>query len=154
VQRRVLRRLVTTAPEPFDADAFWADLRTNTRAAEAACGSDGRLTARLDALTGRLHLFPLDLQDLCNGTGAEPDEAWPFALAMFARGPHLVEATLLSAINVGGDAPTVGALLGSLMGALHGADAFPAAWRDGLAARADVAAAARLLDASRAVPDP
>ncbi|HYE57162.1 MAG TPA: ADP-ribosylglycohydrolase family protein, partial [Rhodothermales bacterium] len=129
VQHRTLQRLSHTSPETFDTDAFWETLRWDTHAAEGAFGSDGRLAARLDALTGHLHLFPLDLQDLCNGTGDAPDEAWPFALAMFARGPQLVEATLLSAINVGGAAHVVGALVGSLLGALHGAQPRPpSAW--------------------------
>ena len=39
---------------------------------------------------------------------------------------------LLPTINVGGAASTVGALLGSLLGALHGWTAFPTAWREGL----------------------
>ncbi|HEX8386543.1 MAG TPA: ADP-ribosylglycohydrolase family protein, partial [Rubricoccaceae bacterium] len=75
---------------------------------------------------------PLDLQDACNGTGSAADEAFPFALAMVARGPELAEATLLSAVNVGGDAAAVGAMVGAMVGAIHGASVFPAAWLDGL----------------------
>jgi ADP-ribosylglycohydrolase len=62
------------------------------------------------------------------------DEAWPFACAMVARRPHLLENTLLSGINVGGDADTTGAMMGAMLGALHGWAAFPAEWKDGLEA--------------------
>jgi ADP-ribosylglycohydrolase len=51
---------------------------------------------------------------------------------MFARNPALVEATLLSAVNVGGAASAVGAMTGALLGAFNGWSAFPAEWREGL----------------------
>ena len=51
---------------------------------------------------------------------------------MVARAPDLLEPTLLSAINVGGDAAAVGAMTGALLGAIHGASAFPAEWTDAL----------------------
>ena len=69
---------------------------------------------------------------MCNGTGSAADEAFPFAVAMVARGPHLVEPTLLAAVNVGGDAAAVGACVGACVGALHGAQALPSAWLDAL----------------------
>ncbi len=120
-----LERLAALPPEAFDAAAFWAALRADV--AEAP-----RLAAGLAALDGHLDLFPLDLYDLVVGAGPLVEEAWPFALAMFARGPHLIEATLLSAVNVGGAAPAVGALVGGLLGALHGPAVFPAGWVAGL----------------------
>jgi ADP-ribosylglycohydrolase len=51
---------------------------------------------------------------------------------MFARRPHLLENSLLSGINVGGDADTTGAMMGALFGALHGWAAFPDEWKEGL----------------------
>jgi len=137
----VLARLTgpeSRPPVPFDSDTFWAFVRRTTADAETTCGASGRLSDRLARLDGHLGSFPLDLQDLCDGSGEAADEAWPFALAMFARAPDLVEATLLSAINAGGDAPTVGALVGGLLGARHGWAAFPDEWRGGLAVRAEV----------------
>lgn len=100
---------------------------------------------RLRLLADHLDDFPLDLQDLCDGTGAAADEAWPFAVAMVARNPLLLEATLLPAINVGGAASAIGALVGALVGALHGWAAFPADWRDGLEDRARLEAEADAL---------
>jgi ADP-ribosylglycohydrolase len=53
---------------------------------------------------------------------------------MVARRPHLLENTLLSGINVGGDADTTGAMMGAMLGALHGWTAFPDEWKTGLEA--------------------
>ena len=125
----------------FDRAAFWSALTEATHAAEThladvlpglADGPDRRVSARLQALTGQLRAVPLDLRDACGGVGVAADEAWPFAVAMFARNAPVLEGSLLSAINVGGDADTVGAMLGALLGALHGWTAFPAEWKDGL----------------------
>jgi ADP-ribosylglycohydrolase len=53
---------------------------------------------------------------------------------MVARRAHLLENTLLSGINVGGDADTTGAMMGAMLGALHGWAAFPSEWQKGLEA--------------------
>jgi ADP-ribosylglycohydrolase len=128
----------------FDRAAFWADLVAATHEAEtylagvlpgmADDGPDRRVSARLRGLADQLRAFPLDLRDACGGVGVAADEAWPFAVAMFARNAPVLEGSLLSAINVGGDADTVGAMLGALLGALHGWSAFPDEWKDGLEA--------------------
>jgi ADP-ribosylglycohydrolase len=123
----------------FDAATFWQALTDHVTYAEKKLAGDGaadtRVSDRLDRLRMHLDEFPLDIRDLCDGAGVRADEAWPYACAMFARRPHLLENTLLSSINVGGDADTHGAMLGSLLGALHGWDAFPAEWHEGLEAR-------------------
>ena len=80
------------------------------RDAERLLAADARVSARLARVGQHLAAFPLDLQDLCGGTGAAADEAFPFALAMVARAPELLQPTLLSAVNVGGDAAAVGAM--------------------------------------------
>jgi ADP-ribosylglycohydrolase len=132
-----------TAPKAFDTEAFWAALVDVTHWAETqlagddavpAADADRRVSERLRRLEDDLDSVPLDLRDLCGGAGVRADEAWPFAVGMFARAPHLLENSLLSAINVGGDADTTGAMLGALLGGLHGWDAFPDEWKDGLEA--------------------
>ncbi len=102
------------------------------RTAEAVWEAHDYVSQRLQSLALYLDDTPLDLQDRCNGTSNAADEAFPFAVAMFARNPTLIEATLLSAVNVGGAASTVGAMTGALLGAFNGWSAFPAAWREGL----------------------
>lgn len=144
-QAFAVRTALQQTVEAFEADAFWADLIDAVTWAEEELGGGERVSTRLHQLAGHLDEFPLDLRDLCGGVGVRADEAWPFAVAMFARAPHLIENTLLSAINVGGDADTTGAMLGALLGALHGWAAFPDEWRDGLEARAELEAQAEAL---------
>ncbi|MDQ7040718.1 MAG: ADP-ribosylglycohydrolase family protein [Rhodothermus sp.] len=134
-QAFAVAEVLRTSPDSFDPRAFWNRLLKMVRLAETEWGdATAACSSRLQRLTDHLCDFPLDLQDLCHGTGPHADESWPFAVAMFARNPDLLEATLLSAINVGGDADTVGAMVGSLLGARHGWSAFPEAWRSELEA--------------------
>jgi ADP-ribosyl-[dinitrogen reductase] hydrolase len=121
--------------DALDRLSFWSDLIEFTIWTETALGEPERLNSkRLTLLADQLDEFPLDLGDLCGEIGVPAHESWPFAVAMFARHPELLEATLLSTINVGGDADTTGAMAGALLGAVHGWSAFPDAWRLGLEA--------------------
>jgi len=131
-QASAVQALLGADAQELDGPAFVLGVAEATAWAERALGAEPRCSARLRALADHLGDYPLDLQDRCAGTGPGADEAWPFAVAMAARNPSLVEATLLSAINVGGDAPTVGACTGALLGALHGPAGFPEALREGL----------------------
>lgn len=129
-----VRTLLDGTPRTFDRTVFWDTLVDATTWAEDRLGGDDRVSSRLRALTDHLDAFPLDLRDACDGVGVRADEAWPFACAMVARRAHLLENTLLSGINVGGDADTTGAMMGAMLGALHGWTAFPDEWREGLEA--------------------
>jgi len=143
-QAFAVAEVLRTPPEMFDPNAFWARLTDTVQRAEAELGdTSAACSHRLQLLANHLHDFPLDLQDLCHGTSARANESWPFAVTMFGRNPDLIEATLLSAINVGGDADTVGAMVGTLLGARHGWSAFPKSWRLGLEAIDDLEASAR-----------
>ncbi len=127
-----VQHLLAHMPAGLDGAGLFRAVTEVTTQAEERFGARPDVSDRLRLLAGHLDAFPLDLQDLCDGTGAATDEAWPFALAMVARNPTLLEATMLPAINVGGAASTVGALVGAMLGALHGWAAFPEAWREGL----------------------
>ncbi len=129
-----VRTLLGWTPETFDRAAFWDTLLDATTWAEEHLGGGDRVSSRLQSLTDQLDAFPLDLRDACDGVGVWADQAWPFACAMVARRPHLLENTLLSGINVGGDADTTGAMMGAMLGALHGWTAFPEEWHEGLEA--------------------
>ena len=133
-QAVAVRTLLGWTPDTFDRTAFWDTLIDATRWAETQLDADDRVSSRLQHLTDQLDAFPLDLRDACDGVGVWADEAWPFACAMVARRAHLLENTLLSGINVGGDADTTGAMMGAMLGALHGWSAFPDEWHDGLEA--------------------
>lgn len=114
-------------------------------AAERLLPAPPRVSDRLATLSRHLGAPPLDLHDASGGTASLADTAVPFAIAMVARGADLPEATLLSAVNVGGDASAVGTLVGALLGALHGTDAFPRAWLDVLEDADAIRAEARAL---------
>ena len=138
-QAFAVRYAAQARPDAFHAEAFWEELVRFTTWGEGELAPPGEnadrcCSKRLRALSGSLHqgAMPLDLRDLTDGAGARADEAWPLAAGMFARTPHLIEAALLSTVNVGGDADTTGAMGGALLGALHGWDAFPDEWKDGL----------------------
>ncbi|MDX1419880.1 MAG: ADP-ribosylglycohydrolase family protein [Rubricoccaceae bacterium] len=150
-----VRVALVSALEPEDGRLVLEDVAEEVRAAEATFGAAGRVSDQLHALAGHLDETPLDLQDRCGGTGTAADEAFPFAAAMFVRNPLLVEATLLSAVNVGGASSAVGALVGALLGARNGWTAFPGAWREGLdeAPRLEAEAGA-FVDALRAPAEP
>lgn len=135
-QAFAVKEVVRVEADAFDADAFWTALIEQAVWTEEQLAAESAVSERLRLLDGHLsqRTMPLDLQDLCDGTGIYAHEAWPFAAGMFARAPHLLEATLLSTINVGGDADTTGAMCGALLGAFHGWAAFPEEWRKGLEA--------------------
>lgn len=136
--------VLSQSADTFDAGTFWSELVSVVQWAEGTLEiPGGPLSGRLGLLGDHLGDFPLDLLDLCNGAGIYADESWPFAAAMFARNPGLLEGTLLSAVNAGGDADTTGSMAGSLLGALHGWSAFPDGWRTGLEAVDSLEADAR-----------
>ena len=127
-QIAAVRTCLGKDPDALQGAQILAAATSAARDGERLLGADGRVSSRLAALAGRLDDYPLDLQDACNGTGAAADEAFPFAVAMVARSPALVESTMLAAVNVGGDAAAVGACVGAMLGALHGTAAFPDEW--------------------------
>lgn len=131
-QAAAIRAALEVETEAPDGASILTRALATARDAERVLGADGSVSRRLSELAGHLHEFPLDLQDLCNGTGSAADEAFPFAVAMATRGVPLAEATVLSAINVGGDAAAVGAITGALVGAVHGVEAFPSEWVEAL----------------------
>jgi ADP-ribosyl-[dinitrogen reductase] hydrolase len=55
------------------------------------------------------------------------------------------EDAVIEAVNLGGDADTIGAVTGQLAGALYGASAIPRRWREGLHAGGRIAALAQRL---------
>ena len=148
-QAWAVRTLALTRPADFDRATFWTGLVEATSGAEDALDGSTAVSDRLRRLrdNGTIDRFPLDVRDACDGISVRADEAWPFACAMVARRPHLLENTLLSGINVGGDADTTGAMMGAMLGALHGWSAFPAEWKEGLEA------ADRLSQEARAFAD-
>lgn len=66
------------------------------------------------------------------GSGVSSAESVPAALFIFLRYGADPEEALVRAVALGGDTDTIAAMVGALCGALHGAEAFPRRWYEGL----------------------
>ena len=66
------------------------------------------------------------------GTGSRAAASVPAALWSFLSREDDPEETVVRAVNLGGDADTIGAMAAALAGAFHGADALPGRWLDEL----------------------
>jgi poly(ADP-ribose) glycohydrolase ARH3 len=62
------------------------------------------------------------------GTSGRASQSVPAALWAFLSCPESAEAAIMRAVNLGGDADTIGAMAGALAGAYHGAKALPERW--------------------------
>ena len=62
------------------------------------------------------------------GNGVAAVESVPTAIYAFARHPHSFEEAVVFAVNLGGDADTLGAMTGAIAGAYHGIGALPERW--------------------------
>lgn len=76
------------------------------------------------------------------GTSAFVAEAVAAALYCFATHPNDFSAAVLTAVNAGGDADTVAAMTGALVGTRGGGPALPPELVDGLEARMYILVAA------------
>ncbi|HKJ04308.1 MAG TPA: ADP-ribosylglycohydrolase family protein [Geopsychrobacteraceae bacterium] len=64
----------------------------------------------------------------CFGCGVRSSDSWPPALWAALRFADDPEEAIIQAVNLGGDADTIGAMTGALVGALHGDGWFPSRW--------------------------
>lgn len=140
-----LREALAPVVPPDPGPALLAAARHAATVAERLTGAPPRVSQALGVAARHVGDVPMDLHDALGGAGSQAEAAVPFALAMVARAPELPEATLLSAINVGGDTAAVGSIAGALLGALHGTAVWPAGWLDALEEREALAAEARTL---------
>ncbi len=102
---------------------------------------DERTAAGLRRLPGWLELEPEEAAGPIAREGVDPelDDGWPgispfvtssvlWSLYAFLRTPDEYVATVATAIAVGGDVDTTGAMAGAVSGARLGVDAVPAVW--------------------------
>lgn len=66
------------------------------------------------------------------GTGAEASCSVSAALWSVLSCPQDAETAIIRAVNLGGDADTIGAMAGAIAGAFHGAEALPRRWTQAL----------------------
>jgi|GEM_PF-304031 poly(ADP-ribose) glycohydrolase ARH3 len=62
------------------------------------------------------------------GNGSESMETVPMAFYAFLKTPDNYQKTIITAINAGGDADSIGAIAGALSGAYNGIDHIPQQW--------------------------
>jgi ADP-ribosylglycohydrolase len=84
-----------------------------------------RIAWALELVNGRPTADALDLIYGLVGTGVAAQEAVPAAIAVCSLAPDDPWMTCRLAASLGGDCDTVAAMAGAIMGACHGAEAFP-----------------------------
>jgi ADP-ribosylglycohydrolase len=89
----------------------------------------------MDRADDDAELEPEEIQRLGGGWVAEEALAIAVFVAMSASS---FEEGVLAAVNHSGDSDSTGAIAGNLLGAMYGADAIPAHWRDGLELRDEI----------------
>ncbi|MFW6060430.1 MAG: ADP-ribosylglycohydrolase family protein [Phycisphaeraceae bacterium] len=87
--------------------------------------------AALDWIAAYPHAPPDEAAAMI-GVGGVACESVPAALWAFVAQLDDPEAIVVCAVNLGGDADTIGAMAGALAGAAHGASALPERWLDAL----------------------
>jgi len=115
------------------------------RAARPAATVGRRLGAELPALL--LRRAPVSEMQEALGNGTAAHEGVPFALGCFLRSPGDFQEAVLPAVNHGGDARAVAAMVGALCGAYVGASGIPGRFLDRLRRRGELEEAAEALHA-------
>lgn len=132
-QAFALRRLLLIDPPDLDLRTFWLSLIEMVDWAERMYDhADRRISRRLREIDPEEGPGVDELLGATSGAGIDADSAWPFAVAMFCAHAADPSSAVIETVSAGGDADTTGAMVGSLVGALHGWSAFPASLRDGL----------------------
>lgn len=98
-------------------------------AASFVSGVDRRMSLKLAGLSDYLDASPAE-GFAYTGNGGYVMEAVPAALFAFLHSPYDLEATVLAAVNGGGDADSIGAMAGAVSGAFNGVGNIPARWMD------------------------
>lgn len=158
----VAQMLARDEYSPGDAPEFLARATEFAKLVETRLGDRYQAAIDWPEASGRLHLFSGALEALASRLGDHPDKVgeWiaenanphapyeikrptmDFALAsvvhaiyVFLKNGENFEKALVAAVNQGGDADSIGAIVGAVAGALHGAAAIPERWLKGLANR-------------------
>lgn len=144
-----------TAPEP----TWWLDrfvgvvrdldygARYGTRAG-SRIEYEGSFADFVEASVRSARTRNLSIVDACNrtGSGAYLMETVPSVLTILERHANDPESAIIRAVNDTWDNDSIGAIVGAAVGALHGANALPSRWREGLLGRTRADDDGRLFD--------
>lgn len=128
----------TADAEAYIARAFWpADSRLPRDAAHDLSSilkrADGWLGHTLPAALDSVTRAARPLGDgKVRASSAFAVASVPTALLILARSAAHPRQAVIDAVNIGGDAGSIGAMVAAMAGALHGLRAFPAEWLAGL----------------------
>ena len=104
---------------------------------EAFCDYVGSIWQFVDTVVREALARDMPTVEACNAwfSGAYLLETVPGVLYVLARHAHQAEEAIVRAVNDTWDNDTAAAIVGAAVGALHGAEALPRRWRDGLLGR-------------------
>lgn len=137
---RYLRELAATVrdAESVIEKHYWTpDLGLDRGVCHHVSGAIRRLRPRLTRRIGEVLEDITGYAQGCTDLPAHARSAFvvgsgTVAVYLFARHFEHLQDALVTAINLGGDTDTIGAMVGTLCGALHGYSAIPEGWRRGL----------------------
>lgn len=125
IQATAVGRAVSTRPSDFHPEEWLGNLHTASRT--------GVLRAKLEIVARGLREDESDSAVIARlGNGIRASEAVPAALWAFLRYGITPEQCIVRAVGFGGDTDTIGAMAGSLVGALHGTSWIPHRWCDNI----------------------
>ncbi len=119
---------ITKQAREADADAYFATKEPLVRLALPTTTPEER--QRYASWGTAYHLLDMELRR----SPFHPDEIWLVTLAGLLMGDFQAEETLPFIVNFGRDNDTSAAMAGAVLGALHGAAALPAPWREAVLA--------------------
>ena len=126
LQALAISLLIQEEPSPhFDRKVYIHTLKESV--------SHGIYQERLESVEDLLPKEPdiLEVTKLL-GNGGEAFDSVPISIYSFLRYLDSFERSVTYAVNLGGDADTIGAMTGAINGAYHGIEAIPAKWLDKL----------------------
>ncbi len=124
-QARLIALVVESAGEPLDPPSLVVDLRSAATSIEFR----HKLRAVEECLARRAP--PHVVRDRL-GANATALGSVPTALFCFLSHPESFEVAVGFAVNLGGEADSIGAMTGAIAGARHGASAIPERWKEAL----------------------
>ncbi len=104
-------------------------------------GREGPFADYLEFVIGEARTAQWSAHDACEAwhSGAYLLETVPSVLWILARHAHDPEEAIVRAVNDTQDNDTIAAIVGAAVGAMHGAEALPRRWRQGLLGRTQAA---------------
>lgn len=141
-QARAVAYCLKVAPDEFSRDDFLSELISACRSVDPLDEdpATSALKQRFQLLACTESMSDHEIIGAFGGGSCYVLDSLPFTYAFFLRNPGSIES-LYEAVSAGGDTDSNGAMLGALLGALHGREIFPQELREGLVEKEKIGAA-------------